>query len=95
MVLTGKKGKQPVEAPVGDNGDGSYSATATVASAGNWNLQVLVNGLPVRESGCDVEAVYGPLIATDCTVQLADGGHATCGAASRVQVAFSPTHHCR
>lgn len=57
-----------------DNGNGSYSFSYKLLSAGEHKLFAMVNGCYLHEAGHAVVAEYGHLAAAECRAYLSGSG---------------------
>eukprot|EP00854_Cymbomonas_tetramitiformis_P001872 gene1872-2542_t len=82
--LTGPNGARE-QASVSDLVDGTYSIQFVLKQAGRWVLLVSVNGAPVKLTGYEFTASFGPLTSTDVelVVSAATPANSSAGNASR------------
>jgi hypothetical protein len=59
-------GKTVIAATVVDHADGTYGAKFKLEQAGNWGLQLIVNGRGGRTDVSEIVARFGPCKASDC-----------------------------
>ena len=66
LSMLAPDGKTVIAATVVDHADGTYGATFKLDQAGQWGLQLIVNGRGGRTDVSEVTANFGPCKAADC-----------------------------
>jgi filamin len=66
LSMLAPDGKTVIAATVVDHADGTYGASFKLDQAGQWGLQLIVNGRGGRTDVSEVTANFGPCKAPDC-----------------------------